>query len=87
MKPGTLDPIFAAGLGTAVKLGAPADWNPAKDGECDPLVVYAGGGTMISAWYPTDEEKAAIAAGAPVLLTVWGRGHPPVSVNAGPVPV
>lgn len=85
MKPGTLDPTFAARLGAAVTLGAPADWNPAV-GECDPLVVYVNGGTMTSAWYPTDCEKAAIAAGAPVLLTVWSSGHPPVSVNAGPAP-
>lgn len=33
---------------------------------------------MISCWQPTEEERAAIAAGAPVYLHVLGAGHPPV---------
>lgn len=50
-------------------------------GDCDTLQVRDRAGTMESAWYPTAEERAAIMSGRPIMLTVWGRSHPPVSVN------
>jgi len=65
-------------------LGAPANWNPEKQGECDSLQIRDRDGTMESAWYPTPDELAAIMAGRPVILTVWGTGHPPVSLNVQP---
>lgn len=34
-----------------------------------------------SVWGLTDEERAAIAAGANVYLVVWGMGHPPVALG------
>ena len=38
-------------------------------------------GTFTSAWLPTPEELAALNAGAPVYLFIWGTGHPPVYVG------
>lgn len=35
---------------------------------------------LLSTWQPTDQERAAIAAGANVELALWSVGHPPVSV-------
>lgn len=34
-------------------------------------------------WHPDLGEQRAVANGAPVILRVWGDGHPPVSVGAG----
>jgi len=31
----------------------------------------------ISRWQPTEEERAAIAAGGPVWVSVWAQGGPP----------
>lgn len=67
-------------------LGAPADWDSEKQGECEVLEIRDRDGVMESAWYPTDQEKAAIATGRPVILTVWGSTHPPVSLNVEPHP-
>lgn len=44
------------------------------------------GNTMVSAWMPDDEERAAIAAiaaGAPVMLIITGYSHPVVAVSVG----
>lgn len=65
-------------------LGAPEKWDVERDGECNVLYVreVMGGPPMMqSAWYPTPEELERIARGEPIILTVWGRGHPPVSVD------
>lgn len=41
-----------------------------------------GGGIVLSStWVPTEEERAAIAAGENLELLVWGRSHPPVCVR------
>jgi hypothetical protein len=37
--------------------------------------------TISSFWLPTDEERAKLAAGAYVELTVWGQGTPPVALR------
>jgi hypothetical protein len=78
--------------GAVLNLTKPQDWKD-SDGECGDLWVavdHAGPNgdqtTMRSAWYPTEEEKAAIAAGAPVVLWVWGSSHPPVALSTGEVP-
>jgi hypothetical protein len=36
---------------------------------------------FISCWLPSDEERAAIAAGGPVFLHVVGHGMPPVLLS------
>jgi len=41
------------------------------------------GNQMRSAWMPTDEERAAIASGAPVILSIVGTSHPVVAVFVG----
>ncbi len=40
---------------------------------------------MTTAWQPSDEERAAISAGAPVHLRILGTRHPPVMVEVGPL--
>lgn len=57
----------------------PEGWT---DLECSPLRVHDTGQELISCWQPTDEERAAIAAGAPIWLSVCGHGHPPVILSA-----
>lgn len=80
MKPGKID-------GANFNLSKPQDWQD-KLGDCGDLWVRVDNErqTMTSAWYPTEEEKAAIARGAPIVLSVWGAGHPPVALTTGDVP-
>lgn len=42
---------------------------------------------MITAWFPSPEELAALNSGAPIHLTILGEGHPPVMLDVGDVPV
>jgi hypothetical protein len=39
-----------------------------------------------TAWIPTPDEIAAIAAGAPIILRILGMSHPPVMIYVGEVP-
>jgi len=69
-------------------LGAPQGWDEARDGWCGGLAILdvaddAGSHRMVSAWEPTPEELAKLNAGAPVLLSVVGLGHPPVWLSVG----
>jgi hypothetical protein len=41
---------------------------------------------METAWLPTPDELARLAAGAPVILRILGNVHPPVMVDVGEVP-
>lgn len=41
------------------------------------------GNTMQSAWMPDDDERAAIAAGAPIMLNIVGKVHPVVLLHVG----
>lgn len=43
------------------------------------------GNQMRSAWMPTDEERAAIATGAPVILSIVGHSHPVVGMSVGEI--
>lgn len=54
--------------------------------DCKPLaitrVTYDNGMPAVwSFWQPSAQERAAIAAGAPVRLSCWGRTHPPVLLD------
>ena len=40
---------------------------------------------MLTAWEPTPDELARLNAGAPVILRVLGRGHPPVMIEVAPI--
>lgn len=37
--------------------------------------------TFVTAWYPTPDELKALNAGEPVMLFVYGTGHPPVMLG------
>lgn len=69
-------------------LGAPLGWQPDDDGDCAHLAIKQefNPPRMSSAWEPTPDELARIAAGAHVVLTVAGSGHPPVMLSVGEVP-
>ena len=57
---------------------------------CDDLPLLRGAdGVLYSAWLPTDEERARIAAGDPIVLGVMADRTPPVclSVGAESIPV
>lgn len=41
---------------------------------------------MQSAWEPTPDELAMINAGAPIILSILGTGHPPVMLGVGQLP-
>jgi hypothetical protein len=54
--------------------------------ECAPLAItraqYPDGSPVVqSFWQPSEAERAAIAAGKPVLFQCWGRTHPPVYIG------
>lgn len=42
---------------------------------------------METAWFPDPREIEAIAAGAPIILTIIGDGHPPVMLSVGAPPL
>ena len=70
-------------------LGAPKNWNAARDGKCVGLAIRAsrvrqkGPVECQSAWEPTPEELALLNAGGSVILTVVGR-QPPVRLEVEP---
>ena len=41
------------------------------------------GNVMRSAWMPTDDEREAIANGAPIILQIVGKSHPVVCLYTG----
>ena len=41
---------------------------------------------MTTCWYPSPDEIARIAVGAPIYLRVLGHAHPPVLLEVGEVP-
>lgn len=70
--------------GATRALGKPTNWDD-KDGECATLYVRdhrgAGPTIMQSAWYPSPEEIEQMIKGEPVILSIWGPSHPPVSLE------
>lgn len=59
---------------------------PLRDVIVHDAVNGPGTPAMESAWFPTPDELARLAAGAPVILRVLGVSHPPVMVEVGEVP-
>lgn len=83
--------LIARIAGATRVLGAPADWDEARDGPCGGLPILDtktkdGLPVMISAWQPTPEELHALVHGASVYLQVVGQGHPPVCLWVEPAP-
>lgn len=77
--------------GATTTLVAPKDWDAKRNGECMDLpirqeVVNGSLPALTSAWLPTAEELAKLNAGAPILLRVIAREHPPVMLDVGQVP-
>lgn len=68
------------------RLGPPRDWDEARNGPCEVLELLDTGEFFQSAWVPDSQEVACIQAGAPVVVTVWGRSHPPIAVAVMPKP-
>lgn len=64
----------------------PKDWDEARNGECSPLPVLDTGEFFQSAWVPDPVEIDCLKAGAPVVVTIWGRQLPPHSVSTMPKP-
>lgn len=68
---------------TTTILGAPKDWDEAKDGKCVGLPVHKDTATncFYSFWQPSEEDISNILAGVPIRLTVVGFTHPPVAIG------
>lgn len=55
--------------------------------ECQPLPVTrvrffpSGAPSVRSYWQPSEVERAAIAAGAPIFLSAMGMTHPPIHLG------
>ncbi|MBX5253380.1 hypothetical protein HJC03_23710 [Rhizobium sp. NLR4b] len=59
---------------------------PVRDIVVDDVVNGPETPAMQTAWLPTPDEIAAIAAGAPIILQILGVNHPPVMVYVGEIP-
>lgn len=79
--------------GATRNLLAPEGWKESKHGVCEGLWVRdATYQTPLpeftlplvqSVWIPSDIDIAKIKAGQPILLSVIGHTHPPVSIQVG----
>jgi hypothetical protein len=72
-------------------IGAPAGWDPEKDGQCGVLSVHDyvndhGKPGMISRWELEEGDLDKLAAGAPIYLSILGQAHPVVCVYVGEPP-
>ena len=67
---------------TNTMLGAPRDWDEARDGKCIGLPVHRDKerGDWHSYWRPSPADLALLASGMPIRLTVFGTAHPPVAI-------
>lgn len=70
--------------------GAPANWDPDKQGVCNALPIVDhevdGANYMTSAWMMSNADIAAHSQGAPLYLSVSGRVHPVVKLFVGEKP-
>lgn len=72
--------------GANKEFAAPTDWDGLRNGECATLPVLMtvdDEGLMLlqSAWKPDAAELEALNHGSAVVLMIFGRGHPPVSLS------
>lgn len=76
--------------GATRRFGAPTNWDATQNGPCGTLVIrdeiVQGCAYMTSAWLPSQEEIAKLAAGAPLLLSINGTVHPVVMLGVGEPP-
>lgn len=59
---------------------------PVRDEAINCKVNGPGYPSMVTAWFPTPAELAALNAGAPVHVRILGTGHPPMMVEVGETP-
>ena len=59
---------------------------PVRDETINCTVGGEGTPAMVTAWFPTPEELAALNAGAPVHVRLLGTAHPPIMVEVGEAP-
>jgi hypothetical protein len=67
-------------------LHPPRDWDVERQGPCESLEVLDTGEFFQSAWVPDSQELACLNAGAPAIMTIWGRNLPPASISVMPKP-
>lgn len=60
--------------------GPPLNWDRERDGECLRLPVMEAAGVCLSAWKPSEQELAQLAAGGAIVLQVYGV-QPPVALS------
>jgi hypothetical protein len=68
---------------TTDQLGAPPNWDEAKEGKCHtlPTVRIEDRNSFASFWLPSKEDLEKLNAGLPICLEIIGRVHPVVSVH------
>jgi hypothetical protein len=68
---------------TTDQLGAPPNWDEARDGKCLtlPTVRVEERNSYASFWLPSKEDLEKLNAGQPICLEIIGRSHPVVSVH------
>ena len=59
---------------------------PVRDETINCTVSGEGTPAMVTAWFPTPDELAALNAGAPVHVRLLGIAHPPIMVEVGEAP-
>lgn len=59
---------------------------PIRDEMQNDTVTGPGTPVMVTAWFPTPDELAALNAGAPVHMRIVGTAHPPCMLGVGAVP-
>lgn len=59
---------------------------PVRDETINCNVSGEGTPAMVTAWFPTPDELAALNAGAPVHVRLLGVAHPPIMVEVGEAP-
>lgn len=62
-------------------LGAPKDWDEAKNGKCEGLPVKIINGAFVSLWKPSPEELFLLNQGMPLALHIHSPVHPAVSLG------
>ena len=75
------------GPGVVNVAGFPYVDQDGPQGMNDLRVVRHPDGYLVSFWQPTEEERARIAAGLPVMLWIMGRAQPPVALAVAESPV
>lgn len=66
---------------TTNRLGAPTNWDEARDGKCETLPTVFQDGAYHSFWLPSAEDLTKLNAGIPICLSIFSATHPVVSVH------